>query len=260
MKIVTLFLAWQEPLSHAWFPIGRLTFDGTIYQFVYLQGAQMAQRERGFEPLPSFPDLEKVYESDEFFPLFSDRLLSRSQPDFNDFVQWLNLPQHKDDPIALLARSGGRRATDTFEVFPAPEPDENGQYHIHFFAHGLRHFPVESINRIKRLRSGERLLPALDFQNPVDPHALLLRTHDSNELFTGDRYLVGYCPRYLLDDAHILQRFRHLHVTVERVNPSPAPLQFLLLCNLTAQWPSGFRPFSSQMYQLIGTDVVLANV
>ena len=57
----TLFLAWQDPNSRSWFPIGRLTFDGARYKFVYTQGVEEAQQKCSFAPLSSFPHLEKVY-------------------------------------------------------------------------------------------------------------------------------------------------------------------------------------------------------
>lgn len=246
----TLFLAWQDPDSRSWFPIGRLTFDGTEYQFVYTNAAKDAQKKCRFQPLQSFPHLDEVYKSLKLFPLFSNRLLSRSRPDYADFVKWLNIPQYEDDPIAMLARSGGRRATDTLAVFPCPEPDENGLYHIHFLSHGLRHLPLNSIERINRFHAGELLILAHGFQNPYDPKALTLNTED--------HYIVGYCPRYLLGDT--FEMLKHcpglVHVHVERVNQPPTPLQFRLLCNMTAKWSADFRPFSRQQYQPIRTDVV----
>jgi len=216
-------------------------------------GAKVAQETSGFETLESFPDLKTVYRSDELFPIFSNRLPSPSRPDYADFIQWLNVPLEAADPISLLARSGGRRATDSLEVFPDAEPDQTGHFHIHFFAHGLRHFPKESIDRINRLEEGERLLLCYDFQNPHDPKALLLRTNDA---FEGDRFLVGYCPRYLVEDAFkILEAARGLsEVAVERINRPPAPLQVRLLCSLTAKWPKGFKPFSGPNFKPIGAE------
>jgi hypothetical protein len=41
----------------------------------------------------------------------------------------------------VLARSGGRRETDTLTVFPIPEPDSEGRYCLHFFLHRLRYLP-----------------------------------------------------------------------------------------------------------------------
>ncbi|MGF2034827.1 MAG: HIRAN domain-containing protein [Nostoc sp. CmiVER01] len=248
----TLFLAWQDPKSRAWFPIGRLTFDDIKYQFVYTYGATEAQVKCGFQPLISFPDLKEVYTSVELFPLFSNRLMRRSRPDYKNYIEWLNIPQHEDEPITILARSGGRKTTDNFEVFPCPEPDKNGLYHIHFFVHGVRHFPACAIERINQLQTGELLYLANEFQNPYDPRALLLCTED--------HHIVGYCPRYIVNDVFKLKSKNPelVKVKVERVNPAPTPLQLRLLCNMTAEWDEDFRPFSSREYQPLVADIPMA--
>lgn len=246
----TLFLAWQDPFSRSWFPIGRLMFDGVIYEFVYTQGVKEAQQKCGFQPLSSFPRLDDVYKSTQLFPVFSNRLLSPSRPDYSSFIQWLNIPQHEADPITILSRSGGQRQTDTLTVFPCPVPDEDGQYHIHFFSHGVRHMPQCSIERINRFELGEKLWLAHEFQNSHDDQALSLNTED--------HHIVGYCPRYLTSEVFkLLQQNSNLvNVCVEHINLPPTPLQFRLLCNMTAQWSDDFRPFSSQEYQPLTSDVV----
>ena len=55
-----LFLAWQEPKSRHWFPIGCLDFDGAEYHFFYIKGVEKA-RINGFNEVYSLPTLEKVY-------------------------------------------------------------------------------------------------------------------------------------------------------------------------------------------------------
>ncbi|NEP10148.1 MAG: DNA-binding protein [Symploca sp. SIO2C1] len=249
-----LFLAWQDPNSRSWFPIGRLTFNGQQYKFVYTYGAQKAQRESKFQPLHSFPELTREYRASELFPLFANRLMRPSRPDYRDYIEWMNIPRHQDDPIAILSRSGGRKATDSFEIFPCPEPDENGLYHIHFFCHGLRHIPQGSIARISELQSNEQLYLANEFQNPYDSQALLL--------CTKDHHILGYCPRYLVADAlEILREQPDLvHVHVEQVNFAPTPLQFRLLCNMTAKWSPEFRPFSGEEYQPIVSEASVAGI
>ncbi len=246
----TLFLAWQDPISRLWFPIGRLTFDGVKYQFVYTQGVKEAQEKCNFQPLPSFPRLDEVYASTELFPVFSNRLMPRSRPDYPKFIQWLNVPTHEAEPIVLLARSGGQRETDTLTVFPCPEPDEEGQYHIHFFSHGVRYLPSCSIERINRFQPGEKLWLAHEFQNQYDSQALTLNTED--------HHIVGYCPRYLLSNIFgLLQRNPNLvDVRVDRVNQPPTPQQFRLLCSMTAKCKGDFRPFTEKEYQPIMADLV----
>ncbi len=171
--------------------------------------------------------------------------MPRSRPDYADFIQWLNILQHEDDPIAILARTEGQRETDTLTVFPSPEADEAGNYHIHFFAHGLRHLAKCSIERINSFKSEDKLWLAHEFQNPYDSQALVLNT--------DDHHIVGYCPRYLNNEVFELLSTNpnSVDVRVERVNQSPAPLQFRLLCNLTAQWSDKLRPFSKKDYQFL---------
>ncbi|PSB51336.1 DNA-binding protein [filamentous cyanobacterium Phorm 6] len=239
----TLFLAWQDQNSRSWFPIGRLTFDGTNYEFTYTQGVLEAQRNWGFEPLASFPRLGEVYKSTYLFPVFANRLMPKNRPDYSSFIQWLNLSQHEREPIAMLARSGGRRETDTLTVFSCPELDSEGRYCLHFFLHGLRYLPPCAIERINRLETGEKLWLAHEFQNHYDSKALTLNTED--------HYIVGYCPRYLNSEIFevLLRNPSLVEVRVERVNQPPTPLQFRLLCNITAQCYDDFCPFSSDEYQ-----------
>ena len=177
--MTTLFLAWQDPTSRAWFPIGKLTHDGQRYHFGYIQGALQALSAANFQPLFAFPDFHQSYTSIELFPPFANRLLRRSRPEYPDFIQWLDLasdangsPQTEIDPIALLARSGGKRATDHFEVFPLPERNEAGEYQIYFFAHGLSHYPPTAQQRASQCIPGEELLLVHDLQNTYDSHAL----------------------------------------------------------------------------------------
>lgn len=250
----TLFVAWQDPASRRWYPVGQLTFDGTTYQFRYTYGAQMAQHEHGFAGLPSFPELPTTYESNVLFPLFSERLLTGDDIEREAYVEWLALPEDEEDPMAMLAHGGIRRSGEKLEIFPCPEPDEQGRYHIHFFSHGLRHFPEASIARVERLEQGEPLLLVLDMQNPKDPRAIMLRTAETE---ANDIHLVGYCPRYLLDDALalMLQTQASPEVTVRRVNLDPAPIQYRLLVSMTMAWPRSFRPFTGRPYMPIEADV-----
>ena len=250
--MTTLFLSWFDPETRQWFPIGRLDveeFDeGRVYRYSYTGGARLAAEQAGFRPLVSFPDLDGVYTDSEIFPLFANRVMPRSRPDFPEFIEWMSMAEDEADPVGILARSGGRRATDTLEVFPAPDQDEDGWHHLLFFVHGLRHQTPAAQDRAGSLQQGERLLVQADLQNPRDFHALTLRT---DERFPGDMHTLGYLPRYLAHDiAPFLMEHRDaVEVTVERVNESPAPVNFRLMCRLRARWPEGEAPFARDAYQ-----------
>ncbi|MGH9608918.1 MAG: HIRAN domain-containing protein [Bryobacteraceae bacterium] len=244
----TLFLAWQDPQRRQWYPIGRLSSTGGLFRFVYTHGALIAEQKGRFAPLAAFPDLRAVYQSDELFPLFANRLMRASRPDYPLLLKWLDIPEADAMPFTVLVRSGGQRVTDTLEVFPYPEKLPDDSYQICFFLHGLSHMPPESARRAEGLTAGERLLILRDFQNPDDPDALLLRT---SEKYPRDMHLVGYCPRFLSNEIGRLMASGNNPpcVTVERVNPPPAPIQFRILCRLRMKWTPGFQPFDSTEYQ-----------
>ncbi len=111
-----------------------------------------------------------------------------------------------------------------------PERNAAGEYEIHFFTHGLRHYPASAQQRAAECTIGEELMLMHDIQNEYDANALMLRTID--------RHNIGFCPRYLVKDFFQLvgKQPQAVKVVVEKVNPAPTPLQFRLLCKLTAKW------------------------
>lgn len=243
----TLFLAWQNPQSRQWYPVGRMDHVAGRYRFVYTQGAERA-RQAGFSPLLAFPDLDQQYESKTVFPLFENRVMGKNRPDYAELIRWLSLAASELEPVAILARTGGESATDTLEVFPLPQPDATGRYDVHFFVRGLRHQAHCSLERVQTLQPDERLRIMPDPQNSRDEEAVMLRTAETTP---GDMHLLGYLPRYL---AHELARqprevWKQTTVQVVRVNPPPAPVQFRLLCRLAMPGQVGQPPFSGLEFQ-----------
>jgi hypothetical protein len=238
-----LFLAWQDPKDRSWLPVGCLTVENDNYRFVYTQGAK---RSGNFQPFARMKQLDTIYESKELFPLFANRLLSKSRSEYKNFLKWLDLNENEDDPLSILALTEGIRSTDTLKVFPCPEKQPDGTYHIHFFAHGIRYLPEDAIKLINNLQAGTRLYLMFDIQNTHDPSAIALRTE--NPIF-----IVGYCPRYITKDIYKIlkeQNSYEVKVLVERVNQD-APIQLRLLCNITGLWPDDFNPCSTELYEPI---------
>lgn len=239
MKAV--FLVWQDPMSRRWLPVGRLTYENNRFQFVYTKGALSSTN---FIPFGPMRDLRSVYESTELFPLFQNRILSKDRPEYQQFLRWVNVTEDTADPLALLGRTEGIRGTDSLRVIPCPERLKNGTYQVHFFSHGLRYLPPESIEAANELKPGTRLYLMLDVQNEQDSFAIALRSEKPT-------LLVGYAPRYFATDfRNVLlgPSSKTVEVLVERVNPE-APIQLRLLCSITADWPKGFRPCVGGPYQ-----------
>jgi len=230
----SLFVAWQDPQSRQWAPVGRLSRHAEKYHFVYTQGAKEMVN---FTPFGRMTDLRAEYVSEELFPLFANRILAKSRPEYDQYLGWLGMERSKYDALDELARTGGVRATDSLELFACPEPTKDLNYEVYFFGRGLRHLHPENQQRAAELKPGERLYVMPDPQNEFDSMALLMRTGDPITL-------VGYAPRYFSAEFTQLMDLvdiQNVKVTVERVNLD-APLQYRILCRINSPWPAKFQP------------------
>lgn len=238
-----LIIVWQNPNNRRWVPVGKLSYKDDKYSFQYTEGAKLECEESHFLPFGRMDDLDTKYESDDLFPIFKNRLLQKSRPEYKDYLSWLNLTADDISPFAELARSGGIRATDNLQIFPIPEP-ENNFYKVTFFSHGIRHLPPGYRERVQHLNRGNRLYLMKDVQNDHDPSALALRTDDPPEI-------VGYCPGFFVRDFNTLIDINgadKVDVSVIRVNLN-APVQFRLLCELDTNWPDEFIPFQEDTFK-----------
>ncbi|MGO8705898.1 MAG: HIRAN domain-containing protein [Candidatus Brocadiia bacterium] len=247
-----LFVAWRSGGSApgSWGPVGRLECNDGLYIFYYTRGARMLP---GFQPFPEMNDLDQVYVSEELFPLFENRLLSKSRPEYDQFLYWGGFdPDNPPDPISILGVTEGIRQTDSIEVFPCPRPDSAGCYLNKFFLHGVRHVAQDAIRRISRLQESERLILEAEPSNTYDANAMAVWTLDRS-------HKIGYVPRYL---AHEVRRLNEecrpeiVSLSVERVNRD-APLQQRVLCRMRACWLEGFQPCSTEDFAPIPSEAAL---
>ena len=249
MVTKTLYLAWQDVRgeehssgSRLWFPVGRLDVDDEgPFRFRYTQGAKEANRENGFPALLEFPDLVGDYRSPELFPLFQNRIITPNRPDFTDYLRALDLGKEAD-PIEILSANGGRRATDTFEVFPKLVKGDDGSFVCRFFLHGWRHVSLAAQERLTALQAKESLYIALELNNPVDEMALQVQT--------TDYHMIGWAPRYLVDDLvmAMTESPGEYSARVVRVNPMPVPSSQRVLIELRGKW-SEHEPMSGEDYR-----------
>ncbi|TWT77106.1 HIRAN domain protein [Posidoniimonas polymericola] len=236
-----LFVAWRpKKASSGWRPVGRLIYENGLYRFCYTQGA----RQEGFRPFAGMELLDRVYESESLFPIFANRLLPSSRPEYEEYLRWSGFdPAHPPEPIVVLGVTEGIRKTDAVEVFPCPTPDTEGCYLNRFFLHGIRWMDHLASERLETVRPGDRLYLMLDLQNHSDPQAVAVRTEHPSAM-------VGYVPRYLARDVWSLMReceIDWIELSVERVNLR-APTQNRLLCRMKACWPDGFQPCDGEEF------------
>lgn len=241
----TLFLAWQDRSpKRAWYPIGRLEADvpASRYEFRYTKGAEMAQREAGFPVLPAFPEMHRRYQSAELFPLFQNRVLDPRRKDFTEYLRWLDLSPAQNDPIEILAVSGGQRQTDSLEVFPKITKRADGSFVCRFFLHGIRHVSAPAQERGRRLSEGELLRIAVELNNPATGIAI--------QLISEDYQMLGWTPRYLVHD--LVQAVAHapvLQAKVVRVNEPSVPVSQRVLVEFSGSLAEGAEPMTSEPFQ-----------
>ncbi len=236
-----LLVAWRSGTpEHGWQPIGRLEHNAGVYRFAYTRGARLLA---DFRPFPEMENLEEVYESEELFPVFANRLLSKSRPEYEAYLRWSGFdPGEAPDPISILGVTEGLSALDSFEVFPCPVEDGNGCYVNKFFARGLDRMAPAHLAMINQLKNGQELHFLRENLNYFDLHAV--------SLVDRDNLMIGFVPRYLAQDIRRIlsdSRTDHFHVFVERVNKD-APLEQRLLCRMEASWPPGFLPCSDEAF------------
>lgn len=240
--MLKLYVGWQEPRTRRWYTVGRLASrenDG-LYEFIYTKGAENALETGKFLPFSRMKDLKKRYLSEELFPLFSNRILPKSRPDYKDYLKWMDLSEKDASPLKILARSGGERATDLLQVYPAPEKTDDGKYKTYFFVRGLRYLAAPVFELCSDIKVGHQLFPMHDFANHHDKYAVSLRTDDP-------AFMIGYCPRYLSEDLLSLAKndSKSLKITVNRVNET-APLQMRFRCEVVANWPQKFESYTQK--------------
>jgi hypothetical protein len=255
-----LFVNWQGESGRQVFPVGRLlNLSGDSYEFAYLAAAKEAQ-QLGFVPFVAFPELERVYISSELPAFFKNRVLQPARPDYPEHLAELGLDPATATPIAILARSGGRRVTDPLEVFAELVPTTDAtRVEAHFFVRGIRHVAgAEEV--LTQLAPGDSLTPQPEPTNAVSPKALLLARPDTRR--------VGYVPDYLAEDLNGLTvSDPSLLIQVVRVNAAPSPSQQRLLCRLsisaTAPRPhrgARFEPIASDALRLEAGELVATSV
>lgn len=182
-----LYLIWKESQSRRNFIIGRLIRQMDGYSFEYGDEVKEALK-KGFSPLVPFPEINKVYFSQNMFPVFSSRLPDKKRKGIEQILNKYGLSEY--DEYELLKTTGARLPIDTFSfVSPIFPDDENVK--IEFCAMGIRHYigcNGESCAKGPELLPGQMLQLIPQSDNAYDNYAV--------RLVTPEGCLIGYIPRY----------------------------------------------------------------
>jgi len=223
-----------------WAIVGVLSKEGSIYEFRYTQGAHKLP---GLAPFPGLPDLDTVYQMEDLFPIFKNRLLSVRRPEYKKWLSWGGFDNgDTPDAIAVLSTLGSRRTADSLELFAPPIKLSNGNCHAQFFLHGVRHHVTPEI--LAQLTTGEKLVVRSEDDNPHDH--LAVAVDDSTQ------HCLGYVPKFFTADIRYLMEHcpDQLEVSIKRANVD-APSHYQVLCQLKSCWPAGFEPCIGGDFQRI---------
>jgi hypothetical protein len=155
------------------------------------------------------------------------------RPDYTGYMRLLNLSGH-EDPLEMLAGTEGRRRGDTIQLFPEPRVATDGTTSFTFLVHGVRHVldddPDAEAN-FAGLQVGDELQLQQEFDNPVDPRAMLVTAADER---------LGWVPNPLLP---FVLEVTGAELSVAHVNGPDAPPHYRVLVRLNGQAEPGRRPF-----------------
>ena len=198
-RISRLFVLWSDPQDGARFAIGELSRQADGFRFVYAHEIDRALG-RGLKLLPEFPDRSRSYFERHLFSTFAQRIPSPARPDFAQMMEsWGVRIELRDDPMEILARSGGIQATDRLELAEFRDDRDPLEIPLLFRVAGEKH-----LDGAVQLAAGEHVTLMREHANPHDEYATLVLKKEGRA--------VGYVPRQYskmisqhLDAGHALE-------------------------------------------------------
>lgn len=250
-----LLVLWQHPIDRSIAVVGRLQYDGATYIFGYTRSSASLE---GFRGLPGLRDFGRLYESDQLFPVFAQRTMDPSRPDYSGYLSSLGLVGSTATPLEQIIHSGGRRAADTIQLMEVPQTSQ-GRLRGTFLVNGVRHIPQQELglaptkrivsgteheSALRRLVSGDRLRLLPEPYNTVNNAAILLASPDGIPL--------GWVPNALVGGVQKLIQAGEPEVKVLRANGPDAPPHLRIIVDLEAS-SFGGSPFEEDDWKFIGT-------
>lgn len=178
-----LYLVWRSGKIGRQYIVGQLT-KNSRYEFRYCDEVENAVKE-GFEPLLCFPDLNRQYEDEKLFSVFSSRLPDKKRKNIKD-------------------------------IFIDPILDGEKDLTRIFFIAGVRHYlecEGDDCLRAIELTRGDKIFLKKDSENIYDKNAV--------QVFDYSGKILGYIPRYYSESvAKLLEAEKKIVCHVYSVDKS----------------------------------------
>lgn len=173
---------WGEPERGTRIVLGELWRDSEGYAFAYGHEVERALKQ-GFRMLAEFPDLRSMqspYRSGHLFATFAQRIPSPKRADFTRIMDAWGIG-NVDDPLEILARSGGVQMTDRIELAEHRSSDDELETPLQIRLAGMKYYSGGPL-----IRPGMTLSLAREPENERDSNAVAV-------LMDGTK--AGYVPR-----------------------------------------------------------------
>ncbi len=95
--------------------VGNLRVENGTWKFSY---SDEFKTQNIIAPLVDFPEVNRMYESEDLWPFFSHRIPGMGQPQVQEIIRKENIDKNND--VVLLKRFGHRSISNPFELNFAP--------------------------------------------------------------------------------------------------------------------------------------------
>lgn len=223
-QIKGLFLGWQDPHSHLWLPIGKMTWNlaKTEYYFAHTEGMRQAIEISPIQKI-ILGGTEKLFEIERSKSIsywFKSRMPIDRLSEAKQQSEYLGLSTSSIDLTALVSRTGGLKNGDSYDVFPDIFPDHDGNYCFYFIPWKLCADLVDN----------------LVLNSPIECH--------SSQIYFDD-YPIGQLPGYMNDI--LAANPSEVEISVAKVNLESTIKSHRLLCCAKTK----IKPFSKPSYQTL---------
>lgn len=211
--------------SPIWLPIYRLSWDDDGYfYYSYTKGFKDNYEQLKGHIINPDCGFNKLWITKHLDTRISTRIPRRADSMKN--YDLLGVGDLKGDYIAYLARSGGKRVGDNYDIFPEVKSDANGYYNFYF--------PVEGLGS-KVKQKDEKVQKIADTVGKSESLVLNLQKEQSY-IFCQD-VEIGHCPEYI---HHLLQSsiYQQHQIQIEQVNHESDTYGGKIIVNLQLKFSS----------------------
>ena len=168
-----------------WLPIYRLSWDDEGYfYYSYTKGFEHHQEQLKGHIINPDGGFARLWKTKHLDTRFSTRIPRRAET--MKIYDLLGLGNVKGDYIAYLARSGGQRIGDNYDIFPEVQCDRHGFYRFNFLI-------VDLGNKVKQKQSTVQLIAdTIEVTEPLE-----LKIDSEHSYIFGRGVELGRCPEYI---------------------------------------------------------------